>query len=56
MWFSRSSYALIKAARFYGFSLRDTAFGLRCSMRSRCSSATSPDLIRDAAFFLDPVF
>src|SRR5215468_11251269 len=32
----------MKAACFSGSSLRDTVFGLRCSIPSRCNSATKP--------------
>src|SRR5258708_18855938 len=42
MWFSRSSYALIKAACFSGSSLRDTAFGLRCSIPRLAIPAAPP--------------
>ena len=33
----------MNAACFWGSSLRDTVFGLRCSMSRRCSSAIKPD-------------
>jgi hypothetical protein len=45
-------FALMKAACFAGSSLREIAFGLRCSMPRRCNSAISPDRVSifDAAF------
>ena len=35
----------MKAVCFAGSSLREMAFGLRCSMSRRCSSAISPDRV-----------
>src|SRR5580700_5761710 len=35
----------MKAACFAGSSLRETAFGVRCSMPRRCSRAISPDRV-----------
>src|SRR5271166_2026181 len=45
----------MKAACFSGSSLRDTAFGLRCSMKAmqQCDQAR-PALVCDAALPFDP--
>src|SRR3984885_8973119 len=42
--FSSSSFALMNPACFSGSNLRDTVFGLRCSMPRRCNSAIRPSI------------